>query len=259
MANDLPLSVWATAQVSPRYQRADRTITLGRADPGMLPEIARYAIATYSLPGALVLDPCAGAGATLVEAVHLGRDAIGIEYPPPLVALAGANLEHARADGATGHGEVVQGDARYAASIVDPAVRGLVALVLCALPSPETMTPGRTADVNASNAAALLDAMRAVLRECAALLAPRGFVVMTAHPYWHEGRLIDLPGALGRIGEEVGLVLYERNVALGAALRDDSVVAWSSPAEDGEVRGARAAGIPRLRRAHDDVLVWRAP
>jgi len=42
----------------------------------MLPAIAGRAIATYSAPGDLVCDPMAGIGSTLVEAVHLDRDAI---------------------------------------------------------------------------------------------------------------------------------------------------------------------------------------
>jgi modification methylase len=33
-------------------------------------------------PGDLVADPMCGIGATLVEAIHLGRDAIGVEYEP---------------------------------------------------------------------------------------------------------------------------------------------------------------------------------
>ena len=56
----------------------------------MLPSIAATAIARYTEPGDLVADPMCGIGTTLVEAVHLGRDGLGIEYedrwatsPPP--------------------------------------------------------------------------------------------------------------------------------------------------------------------------------
>lgn len=74
-------SVWLTGQISSRDQRRGRYLRASLAHPGkMLPSIARYAIATYTAPGGLVLDPMAGIGTTPVEAVHLGRDAVGVEY-----------------------------------------------------------------------------------------------------------------------------------------------------------------------------------
>ena len=48
----------------------------------MLPAIAATAITRYTEPGDLVADPMCGIGTTLVEAIHLGRDAIGVEYEP---------------------------------------------------------------------------------------------------------------------------------------------------------------------------------
>src|SRR5664279_5273799 len=44
--------------------------------------------------------------------------------------LGRANIAYARSQGATGHGEVVCGDARHGTSVVDPAGGDLVALVL---------------------------------------------------------------------------------------------------------------------------------
>ena len=135
MPADLPLSVWPTAQRNARAQRAGRYVEISGHHPAkMLPAIATRAIATYTSPGDLVLDPMAGIGSTLVEAVHLGRDAIGVEYEPQWAELARANITYARSQGATGHGEVVCGDARHVTTVVDPAVRGLVALVLTSPP-----------------------------------------------------------------------------------------------------------------------------
>ena len=75
----------------------------------MLPELARRIVAEYSPPGRLVVDPMCGIGTTLVEAVHLGRQAIGVEHEPRWVELAVANLTHAAGQGG---GRVLQGDAR---------------------------------------------------------------------------------------------------------------------------------------------------
>ncbi|MGH9075525.1 MAG: site-specific DNA-methyltransferase, partial [Acidimicrobiales bacterium] len=102
----------------------------------------------------------------------------------------------------------------------------------------------------------LLDGMRAILTGCARLLRPDGFVAMTVRPWWRNGQLVDLPGAMVRVGEQAGLVLYERNVALLAGLRDDRLVPRSSFFALEQVRKARAQGIPRLVTAHEDFLVF---
>jgi modification methylase len=117
----LPLSVWPTAQHPAAAQRTGRYLPGSTAHPAkMLPTIARQAIAAYSHPGDLVLDPMCGIGTTLVEAIHLGRQAIGIELEPRWAQLASANLTHARYQGATGTATVLTGDARQLPRLVDP-------------------------------------------------------------------------------------------------------------------------------------------
>lgn len=278
MATDLPLSVWPTAQRTARAQRAGRYLEISGTHPAkMLPAIAARAIASYSTPGDLVLDPMAGIGSTLVEAIHLGRDAIGIEYEPAWADLAQANLRYAAAQGATGTGEVICGDARHLTGLVDPAVRGLVGLVLTSPPYGATLHGRVTARAGEGIAKAhnrysndpanlahvgldrLVDAMGTILTGCAQLLRPGGYLAMTVRPYWHAGQLVDLTGAMARTGEAAGLVLYERNVALLAALRDDHLVGRASFFALEQVRKARARDVPRLVCAHEDLLVFRAP
>src|SRR6266508_367036 len=67
----------------------------------MLPAIARAAISAYTSPGDLVLDPVCGVGTTLVEAIHLGRHAVGVECEPVWADIARASLEFAAAS--SGH------------------------------------------------------------------------------------------------------------------------------------------------------------
>ena len=191
MAADLPLSVWATAQQTARTQRAGRYVEISGHHPAkMLPAIAQRAILSYTKPGDLVADPMCGIGSTLVEAVHLGRDAIGVEYEPKWADLARANVAYARTQGATGHGEVVCGDARHVTGVVDPAVRGLVALVLTSPPyGPSlhgriTARPGQgiakahdrysTDPANLAHIGldGLLEAMHTILAGCARVLRP---------------------------------------------------------------------------------------
>jgi tRNA G10 N-methylase Trm11 len=87
----------------------------------MLPAIAAHAIAAYTAPGDLVLDPMCGIGTTLVEAAWLGRDAIGVEFEPRWAEIAAANLALARSQGATGRGTVLRGDATRLLDLIPAA------------------------------------------------------------------------------------------------------------------------------------------
>ena len=87
-------SVWATAQASPAAQRRGRYVPESSAHPAkMLPAVAAHAITHYTRPGDLVMDPMCGIGTTLVEAVHLGRRAVGVEYETRWAHIARANLD----------------------------------------------------------------------------------------------------------------------------------------------------------------------
>ena len=56
--------------------------------PALMPwRLAADLIRSYSPPGGLVLDPMAGGGTTLREAVNLGRRAVGVELNPEYCAL----------------------------------------------------------------------------------------------------------------------------------------------------------------------------
>ncbi len=84
-------------------QRRGRYLPAATAHPGkMLPAIAATAISHYTQPGDLVADPMCGIATTLIEAIHLGRDAVGVEYEPRWAELAAAGITHARRHSAAG-------------------------------------------------------------------------------------------------------------------------------------------------------------
>lgn len=58
--------------------------------------LMRAIVGDYSRPGDLVVDPCMGAGTTLVAAVELGRRAIGCEPDPVRFAMAAKRLARTR-------------------------------------------------------------------------------------------------------------------------------------------------------------------
>jgi hypothetical protein len=219
-----------------------------------------------------------GIGTSLVEAVHAGRDAVGIEYEPHWAQLARRNLHHARSHGATGTGRVVPGDARRIHTLLDARLRGRVALLLTSPPYGASLhghvkaVPGRgilkshdrysrdPANLAHVGLDRLLDGMVDILTVCRPFLCPGGIVAMTVRPYWERGTLVDLPGRLAAvITERTDLRLLDRNVALLAAVRDDHLVARASFFQLAQVRRARAAGVPRHLVAPEDVLVLINP
>jgi len=281
-SDPLPLSVWLTGQQPSRVQRAGRYVPASMAHPGkMLPAIARHAISAYTQPGELVLDPMCGIGTTLVEAVHLGRDAWGVEYEPPWSLLARRNLADAASHGAPGRGRVLCGDARHVNGLLPEDMRGQVALVLTSPPYGASLhghvstAPGRgvrktnyrysrdrtnLGNLAHANLGQLISGFLQILTACTPLLRPGGVVAMTVRPYWHRGALIDLPGRLTTAITDHGpLTLLDRNVALLAAVRDQALVPRASFFQLDQVRKARAAGRPRHLIAHEDLLVFRRP
>ncbi len=131
----LELSVWPTAQQDARTQRRGRYLPASTAHPAkMLPAIAAIAIARYTRPGDLVADPMCGIGTTLVEAIHLGRDAIGVEFEDRWAAIAASNISLARRQGAIGAAQVIGGDARQLPALLPPGTAGRAALVVTSPP-----------------------------------------------------------------------------------------------------------------------------
>ncbi|MHA4950609.1 TRM11 family SAM-dependent methyltransferase [Micromonospora sp. SD19] len=270
------LSVWATAQSTGPVQRRGRYMPESVKHPArMLPAIAAHAIAAYTEPGDLVLDPMCGIGTTLVEAVHAGRDAFGIEYEPQWSNIADANIRHAHDQGASGRASIIRGDATRLMSLVPKALTGQVALVVTSPPYGPTVhglvRPGEHGVVkyddryndgeDKGNLAyrdltGLTDGFAQILRGCATLLRPGGTVVVTARPWRKRGELVDLPSAVIAAGLRAGLAPTERCVALLAAVRDGQLVARPSFFQLQQVRKARTAGVPMHLIAHEDVLIF---
>ncbi|WP_438361900.1 TRM11 family SAM-dependent methyltransferase [Micromonospora sicca] len=270
------LSVWVTAQSSGPVQRRGRYLPESVKHPArMLPAIAAHAVHAYTQPGDLVLDPMCGIGTTLVEAVHAGRDAIGVEYESRWSDIADANVTHAQHQGATGRGAVIRGDSTRILSLVPAALAGQVALVVTSPPYGPTVhglvRPGADGVAKFDNAyndgtdrgnlayrdlTGLADGFAQILAGCYTLLRPGGVVVVTARPWRKHGQLVDLPSAVIGAGIRAGLTPVDRCVALLAAVRGGHLVARPSFFQLQQVRRACTAGTPMHLIAHEDVLVF---
>ncbi|MGW4963193.1 TRM11 family SAM-dependent methyltransferase [Nonomuraea sp. NPDC004186] len=273
-------SVWATGQQQSRTQRRDRYLPESMKHPGkMLPSIAAQVIDTYTQPGELVIDPMCGIGTTLVEAVHLGRHAAGMEYEEGWAKLAVANLAHARRQGATGFGTVIAGDARGIARLL-PDLVGQAALVLTSPPygsathghiraTRDSGEPGirkwnqrysrDRANLAHQGLPVLLDGFAQILSGCGELLRPGGVVAVTVRPYRHRGELVDLPGHVQQVAQRAGLVFADRIVCLLCGLGHGKLLNRASFFQLYEARKGRARGLPIHATAHEDLLVFTKP
>ncbi|MEW1655579.1 DNA methyltransferase [Streptomyces sp. NPDC093707] len=275
-------SVWNTAPTSAPAQRKDRYAPGSSAHPAkMLPAVAAHAIRTHTQPGDLVLDPMCGIGTTLVEALHLGRNALGIEYEPKWAALASLNARTAAQDcGGTETGIVHCGDARHLTELAPPAIRGKVDLVVTSPPYGSSVH-GQVRSTRESGESGvikknfryshdranlahvptthLIEAFTEILAQCRTMLRPGGTAVVTTRPWRERGELIDLPSAVLTAGRTAGLVPTERCVALLAGIRNSCLVTRPSFFQMKNVRDARRQGIPLSAVQHEDVLIFTKP
>lgn len=274
------VSVWATAQAAPVSQRKHRYTPASTAHPAkMLPAVAAHAIAHYTRPGDLVLDPMCGIGTTLVEALEAGRRAIGVEYEPHWLQVARDNLELASENGAEQDGEVFGGDARHLRSLLPAQYAGQVSLVVTSPPYGPSLhgqviaTPnatvqkfhhryGNTLDRgNLANVGhhRLLWGFTRILAALRTFLKPGGYAVVTARPWREHSELIDLPAQILACGRQAGLIPVERCVALLARATETELIARGSFFQRDFIRKQRNAGLPLHLITHEDVLVFRAP
>jgi tRNA1(Val) A37 N6-methylase TrmN6 len=197
---------------------------------------------------AVVLDPMGGIGTTLVEAVRLGRRAVGVEYEPHWVEVANANLDVAREQGVGGEegidAVVFHGDARQLVTLLPPEYVGQASLVVTSPPyGPSThgqvsVTPGagvqkyhhlygNTLDRgNLANIGhhRLLAGFTRILTALRTFLKPGGHIAITIRPWREHAELIDLPSQILACGRAAGLIPVERNVALLARAAETDLV-----------------------------------
>ncbi|PWV73995.1 DNA methylase [Prauserella marina] len=273
---ELPVTVWPTAQQAPRAQRGTRYVPESTAHPAkMLPAIARHAIDTFTAPGDLVLDPMCGVGTTLVEAVHKGRDALGIEYENRWAEVSEANLALAADNGGTGRGEVCVGDARQVLPTLADRHAGRAALLVTSPPygsnvHGQVKAPGHRpvrkhdhrysrdrANLAHRSLPMLLRGFTDILRRAIPLLRPGGVVAITTRPFRLDGELIDFPALTLDAAINAGLHPVQRCVGLLAGLRNGTLVPRSSFFQLDYVRKLRDRGIPAWVIAHEDILILR--
>ena len=250
-----PLSVWPTGQRSPLGQLRDTGCVPGtETDHERIPPaVAAHAIATYTRPGDLVLDPDCGAGTVLAEALRADRHALGLTAHSTWWPLARANITAAKATGAARDGSVLDAQPKVLTTIRAAGLIGRVGLILATPRTP----PDHTISPDHDPAESAINHLAATLLHCEPLLCSGGYLVVIAPPLRHpDGALVNL-APLTTAGTSAGLALVDRCVALTAALRGNRLITRASLAERRTAARARAVGAPTVLTAHHEVLVFQ--
>ncbi|TDE10154.1 DNA methyltransferase [Jiangella asiatica] len=198
------LQQWSDDLEGERFADADEDVHFTQ-------NLAETVIAEYSLPGQLVLDPFAGFGTTLVVAERMGRRGLGLELLPDRAELVRRRLD--------GHGELITGDARQVARLVDRPVD------LC-LTSPPYMSRADHPE-NPLNGYLTLDGdystylaeLGDIFGQVTKLLRPRGHLVVNV------GNMVD-DGVPTLLAWDVGRLLAEH-----LTFRQEVFLCWDSQPE----------------------------
>lgn len=260
-----PGSVWLTGQRDHDTQLDDGGyVDATRLDADHIPAaVAAHAIALYTAPGAVVVDPDCGAGTTLVEALRMGRHAVGITSDRRAWDTARANLTTIKRAGAVTDGMVLDDtatltpdpwpDPRPARPADWPnhlaGLAGRADLVLT--------TAARLAQRRGPDCDPVSD-LAAVLSRTQKLLRADGHAVLVVPHVRRDGELLDRAGDIVTLTRAAGLIPVDRCVALLAELRGQRVITRASLAQRRAVaRHHQATGRPIGLIAHHDVLVFQ--
>lgn len=247
-------SVWPTGTTSlvTQLEEAGYHNATGTDPALMAPAIARHAIAAFTQPGEVVLDPDCGAGTTVVEALRSGRHAIGLTGQRRWWRLARTNVTATKARGVFVDGMVLVLDRRPGTAVA-AATAGLTGRVDLLLTTLRLVGPDRDLD-------GALDRLRGLLLQYRPLVRPGAHVVVTCAPYRHPVRhdLLDVPSQIIEIGSAAGLAPVARCLALTATTKRGRTYTHAPLAQRRTaIRAERALEHSVALSAHHTVLVFQ--
>ncbi len=123
--NKTLVSIWDFGPTSPQSERAHYLCNDHPAK--MRPALAKAILKVYG--ESPVLDPMAGIGTTLVEAMLLGMDSVGVEFEKKFVDQASRNMDNVRDANANhnmGEAICIHGDARDLSCLMGQRVNSIV-------------------------------------------------------------------------------------------------------------------------------------
>jgi DNA modification methylase len=241
------ISVWSDIRKTPEEVRLKH--------PAMFPAaLASRLIECFAAPGdAVVLDPFAGLGSTLVAAAEAGMQGIGIELNPDYARIARTRIAPTDGPAPVLH----TGDAR---SLSRHVVAGAVDLVITSPPYWDILTRRRTADGKAirnygethadiGRIAAydeFLDALQHVFAQVFVALRPGKYCVVVVMDLRKHGRFYPFHSDLARRMESVGFIY-------------DDLIIWDRRQEYNNLRPLGYPSTFRVNKTHEFVMIFRKP
>jgi SAM-dependent methyltransferase len=214
-------------------------------------EIAGRAIAAYSDPADLIIDPdCADGGELIVEAIRQGRHVIALTGSARQASALRTRLARAKVRGAAGDAELVHCPDGQLPSLLARDGAGLLARhrACAGNVSPHPCGSFDLIVARASTGAPGRSRLREqLLGHCAALLRPGGFLILT-QPV--RTTRVDDSRASVRVGQQLRLQYWQHVIALLAPIREGRL----DPPSDLVMAGP---GEPRV--VHADLHVFRKP
>lgn len=119
--NKQTTTIWQFPRISPVKQREGFYCKESMCHPAKMPTyLVQAIILTYTKEGDLILDPMSGIGTTVIEAIKLKRDAIGIEYEKKFadICIKNLNLTKQKLANNLGRGIFLRGDSRELSGLI---------------------------------------------------------------------------------------------------------------------------------------------
>lgn len=239
----VPLAVWPCGQTASGDQLRGRYLPGSLRQVQIVPDLARRIVATYTFPGALVVDPLCRVGTVPLEAAALGRRAIGVVRTSRMAERATANLDNA----------------------LPPSDRGRATITVCTPNARAALLAGLRGRVDAvitrANASPGIDgqswpALEDLARACWAALRPGGLFITVTSNALHGDRLMDYAAHTSRFLRSHGFGYLQHVVAITAPVADGRLQPRPIPSERARVVQARRKGLPVHLHVHEDVLVF---
>ncbi|MCX5698670.1 MAG: class I SAM-dependent methyltransferase [Candidatus Omnitrophica bacterium] len=218
--NKQTTTIWQLPKISPLKQREGFYCEESMSHPAkMPPHLAQSAILTYTEKNDRILDVMTGIGTTVIEAVKLDRNAIGVDCEKRFVDICNKNLAitKKKLGSGGGNGLFIKGDARKLSNILNqknfdsiifsPPYENVLckqkgnSSALCKevfgymVPySEEKSTKENKGEVNIGlqKGETYLGEMLKVYKECYNVLKPDGFMILVVRNFRRKGEEIDL-------------------------------------------------------------------
>lgn len=215
--NKQTTTIWQFPKMSLIKQREGFYCRESMSHPAKMPPyLAQAIILSYTNKDESILDPMAGIGTTVIEAVKLGRNATGVEYEKKFVDLCNKNLAITNKiiGGAAGRGIFINGDARKLSNAVQKNFDSIIFSppyenVVCnqndsalnkqifsyMVPySKKKITKDNKDEVNIGlqKGKTYLGGMLRVYKECFNVLRPEGVMILVVRNFRRKGEEIDL-------------------------------------------------------------------